>query len=191
MEKVGLFFGSFNPVHVGHMVIANYMAEHADLDRIWMVVTPHNPHKNKKNLANDFDRLQMVQLALEDNEKLEACDVEFYLPKPSYTVDTLAYLTERYTTIEFSLIMGGDNLASLHKWKNYEVLLERHKIYVYSRPSYDLGDLKDHPSVEILDAPMLEISASYIRKQITEGKSVKYLLTEPVYDFLQKNDIYR
>lgn len=189
-EKVGLFFGSFNPVHVGHMIIANFLAEHSDLDKIWMVVSPHNPHKDKKSLANDYDRLHLLNIAIGENDKIKASDIEFGLPKPSYTIDTLTYLKEKYPTKEFCLIMGGDNLGTFHKWKNYEIILRDHQIYVYRRPGYELGDLEHHEKVTILDAPLLSLSASYIRKQIKEGKSIKYLVTEPVREFIDKEGMY-
>lgn len=189
-EKVGLFFGSFNPVHIGHMIIANFMVEHTDLEKVWMVVSPHNPLKNKKSLANDYDRLYLVKIAIGDNPHLEASDIEFGLPKPSYTIDTLTYLHERYPHKDFSLIMGGDNLGTLHKWKNYEQLLLNH-IYVYDRPGYDLGDLKDHENVHIVKAPLLQLSASYIRKQIQENKSIQYLVPGEVYDQISAKGMYR
>mgnify|MGYP000899646264 CR=1 FL=1 len=131
--KIGLYFGTFNPIHIGHMIIANHMAEHSDLDQIWMVVTPHNPHKQKTTLLDDYQRLHMVTLATEDFTKIKPSDIEFKLPQPNYTVNTLAHLEEKYPKHEFALIMGEDNLNSLHKWKNYEVILENHHVYVYPR----------------------------------------------------------
>ncbi len=190
MKKIGLFFGSFNPVHVGHMIIAEFMATHADLDRIWMVVSPQNPHKKKSTLAKDYDRLHMVKAAIGDNPRLEACDIEFGLPQPSYTIDTLTYLKEKHPEKEFSLIMGGDNLGTLHKWKNYELLLKNHDIYVYKRPNYELGELQEHPRIKMFKAPMLEISASYIRKQIAEGESIRYLVPEAVLDVIEEVNLY-
>ena len=190
-EKVGLFFGSFNPVHVGHMIIANYIVQHSDLDKVWMVVSPHNPLKKKQSLANDYDRLHLVKMAIGDNDNLAASDIEFGLPKPSYTVDTLAYLHEKYPAKEFALIMGGDNLATLHKWKNYEVLLQK-SIYVYARPDYELGALQNHKNVTILkDTPSLQISASLIRKLIKAGKSVQYLVPDAVYEHIEASSMYR
>ena len=189
-KKIGLFFGSFNPVHIGHMIIANFMIENSDLDYIWMVVSPQNPHKQKKSLASEYDRLHMVNLAIGDLTTIKASDVEFRLPKPSYTIDTLTHLSEKYPLYEFSLIMGGDNLGSFHKWKNYELILERHQIFVYQRPSYDVGPLAQHDKVTILDAPLLSISASYIRQQIKDSKSIKYLVTEQVQDELYKSGLY-
>lgn len=188
--KIGLFFGSFNPVHVGHMIIANYLVEHTDLDRVWMVVSPQSPFKTKKSLAKDYDRLHLVRIAIGENNLIKASDIEFGLPKPSYTIDTLTYLKEKHEEYSFSLIMGGDNLGSLHKWKNYEMILKNHDIYVYKRSGYDLGDLQDHPSIHIQEAPLLDISASYIRKQIKEGKSFQYLVTDGVYEYLTENALY-
>lgn len=190
-KEIGLFFGSFNPVHVGHMIIANYMATNTDLDEVWMVVSPHNPLKAKKTLAKDYDRLHLVRLAIGDNQLLRASDVEFGLPKPSYTVDTLTYLQEKYEDYNFNLIMGGDNLASLHKWKNYEVLLRDYHIYVYQRPTYDLGELSTHEHVTILEAPLLQLSASYIRSCIREGKSIQYLVPDAVHHHLEETGIYQ
>ncbi len=190
-KKIGLFFGSFNPVHVGHMIIANFIVNETELDEVWMVVSPHNPLKDKKSLANDYDRLQLVNIAIGDHDHIRASDIEFGLPKPSYTIDTLAYLNEKYPDKDFCLIMGGDNLASLHKWKNYEQLL-KNPIYVYRRPAYELGELANHPSVHVLDdAPLLSISASYIRKLIKEGKSTRYLLTADVQKYLDDTPIYK
>ncbi len=189
--KIGLFFGSFNPVHTGHMIIANFMVTQTDLDQVWMVVSPQNPLKKKTSLAKDYDRLHLVRLAIEDNPSLKASDIEFQLPKPSYTIDTLTYMREKYEDKDFVLIMGGDNLGTLHKWKNYELILRDFEIYVYKRPSYDLGELATHSSVKLFDAPLMAISASYIRNCIREGKSVQYLLTEPVFDYLQSSYLYR
>lgn len=189
--KIGLFFGSFNPIHVGHLIIANHMALETDLDKVWLVVTPHNPHKKKKTLANDFDRLHMVKLSIENNPQLKASDIEFGLPQPSYTIDTLTYLKEKYPNDVFSLIMGGDNLGTLHNWKNYEMILNDYHIYVYQRPTYDLGGLVDHPHVKIVEAPMLAISSSYIRNQIKKGSSIQYLVTEPVFEYIDGSSMYR
>jgi nicotinate-nucleotide adenylyltransferase len=173
------------------MIIANYMVEYSDLDQVWMVVSPHNPLKKKDTLANDYDRLHLVNLAIGDNDKIKASNIEFSLPKPSYTVDTLSYLVEKYPKNEWSLIMGGDNLGTLHRWKNYEILLERYSIYVYKRPNYDLGDLEHHENVHILNAPLLEISSSFIRKAIKNGKSVQYLLTKDVFEYIESTTLYR
>src|SRR5210317_1333913 len=158
--KVGLFFGSFNPVHIGHMIIANFMATQTDLDEVWMVVSPQNPLKPKSTLAKDYDRLHLVNLAIGDNDKLRVSNIEFALPKPSYTVDTLAYLQEKYPSKTFALIMGGDNLTTIHKWKNYEILLRDYDIYLYKRPKYDVNPDLLRGRVKQFEAPMLDISAT-------------------------------
>lgn len=188
--KIGLFFGSFNPIHTGHMVIANHVANWSDVDEVWLVVTPQNPFKKRSNLAADYDRLHMVHLAIEDNFQLRATDIEFGLPKPSYTVDTLAHLKEKYPGHTFSLIMGGDNLANLHKWKNYQVILENHDILVYKRPNYELGELNGQPRVTILEAPLMEISSTFIRQSLAMKKSIRYLVPDSVRKYLEENPIY-
>jgi len=189
--RVGLFFGSFNPVHIGHMIIANYMLTQTNLDKIWMVVSPQNPHKKKSTLARDHDRLHLVRLATDDNLNIQASDIEFGLPQPSYTIDTLTYLKEKHPKHEFVLIMGGDNLGTFHKWKNYELILKYHEVFVYKRPAYDLGDLVDHPKVNLFDAPLMQISASYIRKCIKEGHSIQYLVPESVFEYLSSSSLYK
>ena len=189
--NTGLFFGSFNPVHVGHMIIANYMATQTELDEVWMVVSPHNPLKPKKTLARDHDRLHLVQLAIGENDAIKASDIEFSLPRPSYTTDTLTYLKEKHPNRKFALIMGGDNLATLHKWKNYEAILSNHEIYVYQRPRYDLGDLQNHANVKIVEAPLMQISASYIRNCLKANRSIQYLVPDAVFRYLEDNKIYR
>jgi len=189
--RIGLFFGSFNPVHVGHMIIANYMVTHTDMDKLWMVVSPQNPLKEKKSLANNYDRLHLLQLAVDDNSMITASDIEFTLPVPSYTIDTLTYLHEKYPDHEYVLIMGGDNLYSLHKWKNYKLLLERYQIYVYTRPTHEIPDIAEHPNVHLYDAPLLDISSSYIRNEIAEARSIRYLVPDRVYDYLMANTLYK
>ncbi len=188
--KIGLFFGSFNPVHTGHMIIANYMAQSADLDQVWLVVSPHNPLKSKKSLARDHDRLHLVNLAIGDNLLLKSSDIEFSMPKPSYTIDTLTYLNEKYPQHEFVLIMGGDNLSTLRKWKNYELILEKYEIYVYKRPTYSHSVFEGKSSVKISDAPLLDISSSRIRTMIKKGLSVRYLVPDAVYQYLDDTRIY-
>ncbi len=191
--KIGLYFGTFNPIHVGHLIIANHMAEYSDLDQIWMVVTPHNPHKQKSTLLDDYHRLEMVHLATKDYPKIKPSDIEFKLPQPNYTVNTLAHLQEKFPTYEFSLIMGEDNLNSLHKWKNYEVILQNHEIYVY--PRLNSGELneqfKNHSKIHQVDAPIIELSSTFIRENIKNGKNVRALLPEHVWDFLDHNLFYR
>ncbi len=190
-QRIGLFFGSFNPIHSGHLIIAQHMLEYADVDKIWFVVSPHNPLKPRKTLARDADRLHMVRLAIDDNPGFHASNIEFSLPKPSYTVDTLAYLKDQYPDHAFSLIMGGDNLASLAKWKNYEILLRDYSILVYRRPGSGDTPFDDHPSVRFFEAPQLDISATFIREQISNGKSIRYLVPDPVHDYLDGGSLYR
>ncbi len=190
MQNIGLFFGSFNPVHVGHMIIANHMLNHTELEAVWMVVSPHNPFKKKSSLANDYDRLHLVNLAIGEELRLRASDIEFGLPQPSYTIDTMTYLEEKFPDKKFNLIMGGDNLGTFHKWKNHELLLEKYRIYIYKRPSYDLPELINHENVILTEAPLLEISSSYIRKLIKEKKSIKYLVPDKVYEYLKDYPVY-
>ena len=189
--KFGLFFGSFNPIHVGHLIIANYMATQTDLKQVWLVVSPLNPFKTKSSLARDYDRLHLVELAIEDNPALRASDIEFKLPKPSYTIDTLTYLREKYPQHEFALIMGGDNLATLPKWKYYEAILKYYSAYVYQRPQYEPGELSQHPQVRLFEAPLMQISASYIRRCIKAGHSIQYLVPPPVFEYLNSRHLYR
>ncbi|MCL4109223.1 UNVERIFIED_CONTAM: hypothetical protein GTU68_062991 [Idotea baltica] len=190
--KVGLYFGSFNPVHVGHMIIANQILTNTDLDQVWIVVSPHNPLKKKSTLANDFDRLHMVNLAIGDTVNLKSSNVEFGLPQPSYTVDTLAYLQEKHPGHQFALIMGGDNLATFRRWKNYQTILDRHEIFVYLRPGSDLTQTIEHKHINLLDGlPLLNISSTFIRKSLKEGKSIQYLVPDAVFDFLANSNMYR
>ncbi|MEP7323016.1 MAG: nicotinate (nicotinamide) nucleotide adenylyltransferase [Saprospiraceae bacterium] len=189
--KIGLFFGSFNPVHTGHMIIANHMAYYTDLQQVWIVVSPQNPLKPANSLANDYDRLHMVQLAIGDNARLRSSNIEFSLPKPSYTIDTLTYLKEKHDEHEFVLIMGGDNLATLNKWKNYEKILELYQIYLYKRPRFDVGALLGHPHVVNFEMPLLDISSTYIRDSIRQGHNIQYLVPEPVYEYLRGSSMYK
>lgn len=189
--KIGLYFGSFNPVHCGHMVIAQYIAEFSALDQVWLVVSPHNPLKPAGTLLQDYHRFHLVELAIGSYRKLKASKIEFELPKPSYTVVTLAYLQEKFPTHTFSLIMGADNIEGLHKWKNYELILENHNIYVYPRPLHDGGEFKNHPRVKWIDAPLMEISSSFIRKSIKEGKDVSFMMPEPVAQYIEEMNFYR
>jgi nicotinate-nucleotide adenylyltransferase len=191
--KVGLYFGTFNPMHVGHLIIASHMAEFTELDQVWLVVTPHNPLKKKSTLLEDYHRLQMVFLATEDYPNLKPSDVEFRLPQPNYTVNTLAHLQEKFPTHEFSLIMGEDNLNSLHKWKNYEVLLQNHDIYVYPRIDMQSIDPEIEASARIhrVDAPVIEISSTFIRDSIKQGKNIKALLPTKVWDYIDHNIFYK
>lgn len=191
--KIGLYFGSFNPIHVGHLIIANHMAEHSDLDQIWMMVTPHNPLKDKKSLLDDYQRLHMANLALENYPKIKASDFEFKLPQPNYTVNTLAHLQDKYPQHEFALIMGEDNLKSFHKWKNYEAILENHSVFVYPRmsPEIDNSQFKNHPKITLINAPIVEISSTFIRENIKINKNIRPLLPEKVWEYLDNNNFYK
>lgn len=189
-SKVGLFFGSFNPVHIGHLIIANYMANYTFLDEVWFVVSPQNPFKDKKSLGNMYDRLEMVNLAIEGADNLRASDIEFSLPQPSYTIDTLTHLSEKYPTKEFLLIMGEDNLMGITKWKNADILLRDYKIIVYPRPGYDAGEMREHPAITMTDTPVMELSSTFLRNAIKEGKSVKFYTPDPVIDFIDKKGLY-
>jgi nicotinate-nucleotide adenylyltransferase len=190
-KRIGLFFGSFNPVHVGHLIIASQVVEQTDRDEVWFVVSPQNPFKRKDSLLDQRQRLHLVRLAIGDDDRLRASDVEFGLPVPSYTVDTLAHLGERHPAHDFALIMGSDNLQSLPKWKNAPVLLDRYRMLVYPRPGFDGGALREHPAVRWLDLPLLQISATFVRQAIAEGRSTRYLLPDPVYRYVEEMGFYR
>lgn len=185
-----MFFGSFNPIHIGHLIIANYMANYTDLDEVWLVVSPHNPLKKKSNLANMYDRLEMVNLAIQETENIKSSDIEFRLNQPSYTVDTLTHLKDRYPNKDFVLIMGSDNLVSLKKWKNYDVILRDYRILVYPRPGYEDEEAARHPSITITDTPLMELSSTFIRKSIAGKKSVKFFIPEAVADFIDSKGLY-
>lgn len=189
--KIGLYFGTFNPIHIGHLAIANAMLENTDMDQVWFVVSPQNPLKDRKTLLTDHHRLQMVKIAIDDNFNFRACDEEFHLPKPSYTTLTLAHLSEKYPNKEFCLIMGSDNLCTIDKWKNYQQILDNYKIFVYPRPKYLNSEWEKHKNVTIVEAPMMSISASYVRNAIKEGKSVKYLLTNEVIKYIDEMNFYK
>ena len=189
--KVGLFFGSFNPVHVGHLVLANYMLEFTDLERVWFVISPHNPLKKKASLLHERHRLQLVQAAIGNNNRMKASDVEFRLPQPSYTVNTLAHLQEKYPGHRFALIMGADNLAGFHKWKNYEAILEHYELYVYPRQDgFPETELSAHPHVKLIPAPRIEISSTMIRQGIKDKKDLRYFLAPAVWDYIKEMHFY-
>ncbi|EMS34823.1 Nicotinate-nucleotide adenylyltransferase [Mariniradius saccharolyticus AK6] len=187
--KIGLFFGSFNPIHIGHLVIANVMQDRTDLDEVWFVVSPQNPFKKQSALLHEFDRLKMVELAIADHFYFRATDVEFRMPRPSYTVDTLAFLSDKYPQHQFKLIVGADNLTHFQKWKNHEVILEQYGLYVYPRPGEK--KLPGHPNIRYVEAPLMEISATYIRDSIRQGHSVRYLLPEAVEDYIRDKKLYQ
>jgi nicotinate-nucleotide adenylyltransferase len=191
--KIGLYFGTFNPIHVGHLIIANHMAENSDLEQIWLVVTPHNPHKQKSTLLDDYQRLHLVHLATEDYPKIKPSDIEFKLAQPNFTVHTLAHLKDHFPQHEFSLIMGEDNLNSLHKWKNFEYILENHNLYVYPRVSVndENNDLLNHARVHKVAAPIVEISSTFIRENIKNKKNFRPLLPEKVWEYIDHNNLYK
>jgi nicotinate-nucleotide adenylyltransferase len=191
--KIGLYFGTFNPIHIGHLIIANHLAEYSDLDQIWMVLTPHNPLKKKETLLDDYQRLQLVHLATEDYVKILPSDIEFKLPQPNYTINTLVHLQDKFPNHIFSLIMGEDNLRSLTKWKNHEMILQHYDIYVYPRLSSEIDnlELKNNPKVYLIDAPIVEISSTFIRENIKKGKNVQPLLPSKVWEYIAHNNLYK
>jgi nicotinate-nucleotide adenylyltransferase len=191
MMKVGLLFGSFNPVHIGHMAVANYFAEFTPLDQVWMVVSPHNPLKPSGSLLQDYHRASLVQLAIGDYSKIKLSKAEFTLPRPSYTINTLVHLTENYPGYSFVLLMGTDSLETLPKWKNYEQILAHYEIYAYPRPQHTGGELRNHPKVTLHQAPLIEISSSLIRESIKQGKDVRFMLPAPVWKEIDELNFYR
>lgn len=178
--EIGLYFGSFNPVHTGHLIIANHVLNYTGIDEVWMVISLQSPFKQRSNLIDNYDRLNLVELAIGDNDRIKPCSIEFELPVPSYTIDTLTYLKEKYPFHSFTLIMGSDNLVNFNHWKNFDVILKYYKILVYMRPGFENVPFITHPSVSTLNAPLLEISSSFIRKLIAEGKSIQYLVPDKV-----------
>ena len=199
MKKVGLYFGTFNPIHVGHLIISNYMVGYTNLDEVWFVVSPLNPLKKKESLLEDYHRLNLVRIAIVQNSKLKVSNEEFNLPIPSYTINTLTHLKEKYSGHEFNLIMGEDNLRSFKKWKNHEEILKYHYLYVYPRvlteqeklDESNLENTVDHPKVIRCEAPVMKISSSFIRKAISENKDVRYLLTPEVYKYIEEMNFYK
>lgn len=197
-KSIALYFGSFNPIHIGHLIIANYIAQQPMIDEVWFIVSPQNPHKNKKNLLADHHRLSMVRIGIEDNPKLRVNDIEFNLPKPSYTVYTLQALKEKYPEHNFTLIMGEDNLRTLHKWRNFEYIIEHYPILVYPRAQsakeleeIDDNNLSQNAQITLIDAPLMQISSSFIRNMIKNGQEVKYLLSQPVFNYLDEMNFYK
>jgi nicotinate-nucleotide adenylyltransferase len=193
MRKIGLYFGTFNPIHIGHLIIANYMVENSDLDEIWMVVTPHNPFKKKSSLLDNHHRFELVYKATENYPKLKPSDIEFKLPQPNYTTNTLAHISETYQDKEFCLIMGEDNLKSFHKWKNFETILERHHIYVYPRISDGTvaTQFDTHGKIHKVDAPIVQISSTLIRNGIRDGKNIQPMLPKEVWNYIDEMNFYK
>ena len=189
--KIGLFFGSFNPVHNGHLMLANYIVEYTDLDSIWFVVSPQNPFKEENSLLQDHHRRDMLEMAVKNDSRFEVCDIEFSMPKPSYTIDTLKCLSERYPDMEFYLIYGMDNLACFDKWKDYQSILDNYNLLVYPRKNYDAGNLKNHKSVHIISAPEIEISSTFIRKAIKNNKDIRYFMPEQSYKYMIDMNFYK
>ena len=188
--KIGLYFGSFNPIHIGHLIIANHLTNNTDLKQVWMIVSPQNPLKPSSTLLNEYDRLHLCRTAVEGANNLKISTVEFNLPKPSYTVDTLAYLTEKFPNHEFAVIMGGDSFCNLSKWKNYEVIIKNHLLYIYNRPGFKV-DNTIGANITIVDAPLLEISSTHIRKMIKDSKSIRYLVPDVIKEEIEKNNYYK
>lgn len=187
--KIGLYFGSFNPIHIGHLIIANYIANHSDIDQVWFVVSPQNPLKKTSALLNEYHRLYLVQIAIEDNTKFRVSDIEFKLPRPSYTIDTLTYLKERFNNHDFSLIIGSDSWQNINKWKNNEMLLSSYSFYIYPRPGFKVEQTTEN--FTLVKAPLLEISSTEIRSLIRSGKSAMYLVPEKILEEIEKNGYYK
>lgn len=189
--KVGLYFGSFNPIHNGHLIIANYIRQYTELEQVWIVVTPQNPFKINQSLLNEYQRLELVRQSIEGEQNIKVTDIEFHLPKPSYTINTLIYLEEKYPQHEFSLIMGSDSVMNIEKWKNGNIIMNKYTIYVYERPGYKVDNQHIKNNIKLCRAPMTEISASLIRKMIQEGKSIRYLVPEIVKEEIERNNYYK
>jgi nicotinate-nucleotide adenylyltransferase len=186
---IGLFFGSFNPIHTGHLIVANHVVNHTDIDKIWFVVSPHNPLKDSHSLLNEYDRLHLVNLAIEGNNKFRGSNVEFSLPKPSYTIDTLTYLSEKFPLEQFTVVLGADSFQNIHRWKNFEHLVSRHSFVIYNRPGFDIKET--HGSrITILDAPLLHISSTHIRGELKAKKSIKYMVPDSVEQYILANRYY-
>jgi len=189
--NVGLYFGTFNPIHIGHMVIANYMVEFAGIDQLWFVVSPQSPFKQKQSMLNDYHRLELVNLAIDDDPRMRSSNIEFKLPKPSYTIDTLAYMQEEYPQHQFSLIMGSDNIFDLPKWKNYELLIENYQLIVYPRPGFVPTPEMLHPHMKLTEAPMMNISSTFIRKAIKDGKNMCHFVPSKAWQYIEEMNFYK
>ncbi len=189
--KIGLYFGTFNPIHIGHMAIANYMVEFTEIQQIWFIISPQNPFKEEKHLLKDYHRLAMVNQVIEDDNRFRASNIEFKLPRPSYTIDTLVYLQEAHPDHKFYLLMGSDNLKHFHKWKNADEILKNHHILVYPRPGDQMRNMELHPHIHMVNAPLMEISASFIRQAIADGKNVSYFMPYKAYRYMTEMNFYR
>lgn len=187
---IGLYFGSFNPIHIGHLIVANHIVENSEIDKVWFVVSPHNPLKDSHSLLNEYHRLHLVNLAIEENTKFRASNVEFHLPKPSYTINTLTYLTEKFPLEKFSVIMGSDSFQNIHRWKNFEQLVRQYSFIVYLRPGFEIQETHG-ADVTILQAPMLAVSSTYIRDQIKQKKSIRYIVPDAVAEYILANKYYQ
>ncbi len=187
---IGLYFGSFNPIHVGHLIVANHIVEHSEIDKLWFVVSPHNPLKDSHSLLNEYDRLHLVRLAIEENPKFRASNIEFSLAKPSYTVDTLTYLAEKFPLERFSVIMGSDSFQNIHRWKNFEFLVKNYSIIIYKRPGFEITETHG-ADLTIMEAPLLDISSTYIRSQVKDKKSIRYLVPEKVCDYIEESNYFK
>ena len=188
---IGLFFGSFNPVHIGHMMLANYMVEFTDIEKVWFVVSPHNPLKQKKSLLHQNQRLHMVNLAIGDSDLFSSNNIEFSLSQPSYTINTLTHLHEKYPQHVFSLIIGQDNLVTFNKWKNFEEILKKHKLFVYPRPNVTSSEFDNHPSVILTQAPQVDISSTLIRNAISESKNMAFFVPQHVWQYIDEMSFYK
>ena len=188
--KTGLYFGSFNPIHMGHLAIANFMIEYSDLQQLWFVVSPQNPLKEKKSLLKYYHRLEMVRLAVEDDDRFRASDIEFHLPTPSYTIDTLAYLEEKHPGREFQLVMGADGLRTFHKWKHADLIAEKYQRLIYPRPGIDMKAAAQLPNATVVEAPLMEISSSFIRDAIKEGKDIRHMVPAKAYTYMREMHFY-
>jgi nicotinate-nucleotide adenylyltransferase len=188
--KIGLYFGSFNPIHTGHLIIASHILNETSLDKVWFVVSPHNPFKESDTLLNEYERFHLVQKAIENDPRFKASDIEFALPRPSYTVHTLAYLKEKYPLYEFNIIMGSDSYQNLPKWKNVEHIINNYAIIIYNRPGFKVESFL-HSNTQAMNAPLLEISATHIRKMVQEGKSIKYLVPPAVEEEITRSGMFR
>jgi len=188
--KIGLYFGSFNPIHTGHLIIASHILNHGDVERIWFVVSPHNPLKESSSLLIESHRLHLVQLAIENEPRFKASNIEFSMPRPSYTIDTLTHLSEKFPQHSFSVIMGSDSFQNIHKWKNHQLLMDNYPVIIYNRPGFPVADLKEE-RIRLLEAPLLDISSTFIRKLIKEKKSIRYLVSDEVMNDILANGYYK